>query len=192
LDEQKKERIFKIPEEDVHDLAPKKTVHLWPFGGQFKGPFNIFSNSPSFSNQFGSLFEVGPSESKSDLEGLNLMLSFANITKGSMSTIYYNTHANKIAFVVDGEGYFEMACPHMSSSSHSKHRRSSSAYHKINARLRPGMVFVVPAGHPFVTVASKNNNLNIVCFEVNAQRNKKLAFAGSFLHILLYIHKVYM
>jgi hypothetical protein len=54
------------------------------------------------------------------------------------------------------------------------------------------MVFVVPAGHPFVTVASKNNNLNIVCFEVNAQRNKKLAFAGTFLHILLYIHKVYM
>jgi hypothetical protein len=50
------------------------------------------------------------------------------------------------------------------------------------------MVFVVPAGHPFVTVASKNNNLNIVCFEVNAQRNKKLAFAGNFLHILLYIH----
>ncbi|MCH91555.1 vicilin-like antimicrobial peptides 2-1-like, partial [Trifolium medium] len=79
LDEQKKERIFKIPKEDVRGLAPKKSI--WPFGGQFKGPFNIFSNNPSFSNQFGSLFEVGPSESKSGLEGLNLMLSFANITK---------------------------------------------------------------------------------------------------------------
>lgn len=39
-------------------------------------------------------------------------------------------------------------------------------------------MFVVPAGHPFVTIASKNNNLKIVCFEVNAQKNKKLAFAG--------------
>jgi len=97
-----------------------------------------------------------------------------------MSTIYYNTNANKIAIVIEGEGEFEMACPHMSSSSsHSKQRRSSStSYQKINARLRPGMVFVVPAGHPFVTIASKNNNLKIVCFEVNAQRNKKLAFAG--------------
>ncbi|PNX72176.1 vicilin-like protein antimicrobial peptides 2-1-like protein [Trifolium pratense] len=173
LEEQKKERIFKIRKEDVHGMAPKKSI--WPFGGQFNGPFNIFSNKPSFSNQFGSLFEIGPSESKSGLEGLNVMLSFANITKGSMSTIYYNTNANKIAFVVDGEGYFEMACPHYMSS---KHRKSSSAYHKMNARLRPGMVFVVPAGHPFVTIASKNNNLKIVCFEVNAERNKKLAFAG--------------
>lgn len=178
LDEQNKGRIFKIQKEDLSGLAPKKSI--WPFGGQFKNPFNIFSNNPAFSNQFGSLFEVGPSEITSGLDGLNLMLTFANITKGSMSTIYYNTNANKIALVIDGEGEFEMACPHMSSSSsHSKQRRSSStSYQKINARLRPGTVFVVPAGHPFVTIASKNNNLKIVCFEVNAQRNKKLAFAG--------------
>lgn len=98
-----------------------------------------------------------------------------------MSTIYYNTHANKIALVIDGEGEFEMACPHVSSSRSEIHRKSSGgslSYNKIRARLRPGMVFVVPAGHPFVTVASKRNNLMILCFEVNAERNKKLAFAG--------------
>lgn len=79
LDEQKKGRIFKIEKEDVHGLAPKKS--LWPFGGPFKSPFNIFSNNPAFSNKFGSLFEVGPSQEKSGLEGLNLMLTLANITK---------------------------------------------------------------------------------------------------------------
>jgi len=42
LDEQNKERIFKIQKEDLSGLAPKKSI--WPFGGQFKDPFNIFSN----------------------------------------------------------------------------------------------------------------------------------------------------
>ncbi|CAK8571893.1 unnamed protein product [Lathyrus sativus] len=177
LDEQKKGRIFKIAKEDVLGLASKKT--LWPFGGQFKGPFNLFSNNPAFSNQFGSLFEVGPSLEKTGLEGLNLMLTLANITKGSMSTIYYNTNANKIALVIDGEGELEMACPHVpSSSSNSKQKKSSISYHNMNAKLRPGMVFVVPAGHPFVNIASKKNNLITVCFEVNAHRNKKIALAG--------------
>nr|CAC27161.1 putative sucrose binding protein [Vicia faba var. minor] len=177
LDEQQKGRIFKIAKEDVLSLAPKRS--LWPFGGTFKGPFNIRNNNPAFSNQFGTLFEVGPSLEKTGLEGLNLMLTFANITKGSMSTIHYNTNANKIAFVVNGEGDFEMACPHMpSSSSNSKQKKSSISYHNINAKLKPGMVFVVPAGHPYVNIASKKNNLLILCFEVNAQRNKKLAFAG--------------
>ena len=177
LDEQKKGRIFKIEKEDVRGLAPKKS--LWPFGGPFKSPFNIFSNNPAFSNKFGSLFEVGPSQEKSGLEGLNLMLTLANITKGSMSTIHYNTNANKIALVIDGEGELEMACPHMpSSSSNSRQKKSSISYHNINAKLRPGVMFVVPAGHPFVNIASKKKNLIVVCFEVNAQRNKKLALAG--------------
>jgi len=79
LDDQNKGRIFKIQKEDLSGLAPKKSI--WPFGGQFKDPFNIFSNNPSFSNQFGSLFEVGSSEIRSGLDGLNLMLTFANITK---------------------------------------------------------------------------------------------------------------
>lgn len=96
-----------------------------------------------------------------------------------MSTIHYNTNANKIALVIDGEGELEMACPHMpSSSSNSKQKKSSISYHNINAKLRPGVMFVVPAGHPFVNIASKKKNLIVVCFEVNAQRNKKLTLAG--------------
>ncbi|KAI7988569.1 G-type lectin S-receptor-like serine/threonine-protein kinase RKS1 [Camellia lanceoleosa] len=33
-----------------------------------------------------------------------------------MTTPYYNSRATKIAVVTNGEGYFEMACPHLSSS----------------------------------------------------------------------------
>ncbi|KAL7196658.1 hypothetical protein ACSBR1_036636 [Camellia fascicularis] len=35
---------------------------------------------------------------------------------GSMTAPYYNSWATKIAVVTNGEGYFEMACPHLSSS----------------------------------------------------------------------------
>lgn len=160
--------MFKITKEEVRSLAPTKSRGIWPFGGQ-KGPFNIFSKSPAFSNQYGRLFEVGPDDEKSGLQGLNLMLTFANITNGSMTTIMYNTRATKIGLVIDGEGHFEMACPHVS---------SGSSYQRISAKLRPGLVFVVPAGHPFVTTASNKNNLSILCFEVNAQGNKKFTFAG--------------
>ncbi|XP_061358760.1 sucrose-binding protein-like [Gastrolobium bilobum] len=168
---QKKGSIFKISNEHVQALAPQ--TGFWPFGSS-RDPFNIFSKSPTFSNQYGRLFEVGPDDKKSGLQGLNFMLTFANITKGSMSTLHYNSHATKIALVIegDGEGRFEMACPHVSSS------KSHSSYHKISARLRTGVVFVVPAGHPFVTIASKKSNLLILCFEVNARGNKKLNFAG--------------
>ncbi|KAI8013260.1 Myb-related protein 2 [Camellia lanceoleosa] len=36
--------------------------------------------------------------------------------EGSMTSPYYNSRATKIAVVTNGEGYFEMACPHLSSS----------------------------------------------------------------------------
>ncbi|KAH9607914.1 hypothetical protein KSS87_000744 [Heliosperma pusillum] len=61
-------------------------------------------------------------------------------------------------------------------------------YEKINSELRPGTVFIVPPGHPFVTFASQNSasrnvdsqndNLEIICFEVNAENNQKFTLAG--------------
>ncbi|KAK7277625.1 hypothetical protein RJT34_22640 [Clitoria ternatea] len=172
FDQQNEGGIFKIPREQVRAMAPKKSI--WPFGGK-SNPFNLFSTSPIFANQYGRLLEVGPDNDKSGLQGLNLMLTFANITKRSMTTVYYNTHATKIAVVKDGEGHFEMSCPHVSDS---KSKRGRVSYHRISGNLKPGMVFVVPAGHPFVTISSKRNNLQIICFEVNATGNKKLTFAG--------------
>lgn len=102
---------------------------------------------------------------------------------------YYNSRATKIAIVTNGEGYFEMACPHLSSSEFggeggrqhgSSHRqgRTSPSYQKVRAQLRRGMVYVVPAGHPVITVASTNQNLEVLCFNVNARNNEKFLLAG--------------
>ncbi|XVF32540.1 hypothetical protein REPUB_Repub17cG0091200 [Reevesia pubescens] len=163
---------------------------IWPFpfGGDSKGAFNLFKRRrPSQSNKYGQLFEVDADEFK-PLKDLDLRVSYANITKGCMSALYYNSRATKIAIVVNGEGYFEMACPHVSSKSttyqqsqdsrSSGRKKSGPSYQKISSRLRPDTVFIVPAGHPFVTVASRNKNLEILCFEVNIQNNIRYPLAG--------------
>ena len=103
-----------------------------------------------------------------------------------MMTPHYYSKATKIAVVVDGEGGFQMACPHLSSSSggggrwsEREHKRTGEGtYQKIRGRLRRGVVFIIPAGHPFSVFASPNHNLQIVCFEVNAYGNTKYLLAG--------------
>ncbi|XP_054796519.1 vicilin Cor a 11.0101-like [Prosopis cineraria] len=174
---QKKGSIFRISRDQVRSLSKRwEGPRIWPFGGQGRGPFNIFHNKPSVSNDYGRLYEVGP-EDQSDLDNLNLMISFANITNGSMSAPLYYTKAIKIGMVTEGIGEVEVVTPHMSEEQQ-KRKKSSPRYRRVSGRLRPGVVFVVPAGHPFVTMASRESNLQILCFEVNARGNKRLAFAG--------------
>ncbi|KAK7345837.1 hypothetical protein VNO77_16449 [Canavalia gladiata] len=167
FDQQNEGSIFTISAKDVKALSPKKSSWwLWPSGDQL---INLFKKDPLFFNRYGSLTQVTSSDKYSGLEGLNLMLTYTIVTKGCMSTILYNSHATKIAVVVDGEGKFEMACPHL----------SSESYHKVTAELKPGTVFVVPPGHPFVTIASKSHfDLKIISFEVHAEFNKRLTYAG--------------
>ncbi|WVY98626.1 hypothetical protein V8G54_030777 [Vigna mungo] len=169
--------IFQISREQVQELAPKKT-YWWPFSGHSKAEFNLFTMFPNFSNRYGTLTEAGPSDSRSLLQKHNIMLSFTNITKESMSTILYNSHATKIAVVISGKGGLQIVCPHITSRSNEKHEKSSPSYHRISAELKPGMLFVVPPGHPFVTFSSRKENLQILSFEINAKDNKKFTFAG--------------
>ncbi|KAE8009754.1 hypothetical protein FH972_006172 [Carpinus fangiana] len=169
--EQSKGSIVKASREKImalskHEEGPPR---IWPFGGESRGPINLFHKHPSQSNQFGRLYEAHPDDHR-QLQDLDLMVSFANITKGSMAGPYYNSRATKISVVVEGEGFFEMACPHLSS--------SSGSYQKVSARLRRGVVFVAPAGHPVAVIASQNNNLQVLCFEVNAHGNSRFPLAG--------------
>ncbi|KAL7183688.1 hypothetical protein ACSBR2_025967 [Camellia fascicularis] len=174
--------IIKASEEQI-----KATTHheegggIWPFGGESKHTFNLFSKHPSQLNHI--VF----------FNGKYFLLK----QTGSMTAPYYNSRATKIAVVTNGEGYFEMACTHLSSSefggsgsskgrqegrgSHQQQCRSSGpSYQKVSGRLSRGVVFIVPPDHPVITLASKNQNLQIVCFDVNALNNKKFPLAGSF------------
>ncbi|KAK4764754.1 hypothetical protein SAY86_025844 [Trapa natans] len=189
FNQQQQGPIVKASREQVEALSEHDEggMRRWPFGGETEGSrsysFNIFSKRPSESNQYGQLLMAGMSDLK-HLKEIDLMVSFANISRGSMTALYFNSRATKIAMVVDGTGYFEMACPHLSSGRESQDRErlwqttDPTAYQKVRARLNRGTVFIVPAGHPFTAVASRNSNLQLVSFEVNAENNDIHMLAG--------------
>ncbi|KAK7393516.1 hypothetical protein VNO78_22074 [Psophocarpus tetragonolobus] len=174
FNQQNEGSIFKISKEQVQALAPRRSY--WrPFSGPSRPEFNLFNRRTTYSNEYGRLTEVGPADDKDNLDRLNLMLTLANISQESMSTIHYNSHATKIAVVIDGRGFVQIVCPHVSKA---KHEKSGPSYHRISSELKPGKVFVVPQAHPFVLMSSKGQNLLVLCFEINARDNKKFTFAG--------------
>lgn len=193
--QQRQGSIMKASREQIEKMShsSRSSEGLWPFHGDQpstpfstsskSGPFNLLRKRPSQSNRHGRLFEADSSDYK-QLEELDLQISFANITRGSMIAPFFNSRATKISFVLDGEGFFEMACPHLASQESSQggsqrqQRSSSPSYQNVRGDLRRGTVFIVPAGHPVTAIASRNNNLQILCFEVNAKDNVRLPLTG--------------
>jgi hypothetical protein len=53
-------------------------------------------------------------------------------------------------------------------------------YETIRARVSRGSAFVVPPGHPVVEISSSrgSSNLQVVCFEINAEKNERVWLAG--------------
>lgn len=117
---------------------------------------------------------------------------------------FYNSRSTKIAVVVQGQGKVEIICPHLAKESETRTRRSreryeeeeeeeqgqrtqqGQRYHTVRANLFPGTVFVVPAGHPNVEIASRDENLQIMCFETRAEKNQRVFLAGTdYTHIIL-------
>ncbi|KAK3193744.1 hypothetical protein Dsin_025054 [Dipteronia sinensis] len=174
--------FVKASKEQIRALSvSEESGGIWPFGGQSRGTLRLFKKHPTQSNNFGKLYEADRNDYP-PLEEEDLSISYANISQDGMIAPYYNAESTKIAVVTDGDGYFEMACPHVSKSGDDEQQqqegRSGVAYHKIRSAIRTGSVFVVPAGHPVVTVASNRGNLEIVCFEVNAKHNVRYMLAG--------------
>ncbi|KAL8148891.1 hypothetical protein AgCh_006045 [Apium graveolens] len=200
LDQQKAEFVVKASEEQIRALSQKDEEggkSIWPFGGESsRNKINLFKQRPVESNEFGELREVNPSDFR-PLEDLDVSVSFANITKGGMSTIFFNSKSIKISVVRNGEGLLQMACPHLAQESQqgqggSQERQRGRGgsqegqgdlqeqvkYEKVEARLRQGVVFITPPGHPSTLVASNNQNLEVICFEINTRDNDKTPLAG--------------
>lgn len=115
---------------------------------------------------------------------------------------FYNSRSTKFAIVTEGSGYIEILCPHVTHQG----RRGSPAqryreheqerggrqyreeeeeeyqegphYRRIRAHVSRGTVFIVPPGHPVVEVASRDQNLQTICFEIRADRNERIFLAG--------------
>ncbi|KAL3827979.1 hypothetical protein ACJIZ3_016781 [Penstemon smallii] len=174
--QQKQGGILKASQEQVRAMSHRQEEGR---GGESKkGTFNIYSQRRTHSNQYGQLYVVDPSQHRQQLQDLDIGISLLNITQGAMTAPLYNTKSTKIAVVVEGEGYFEMACPHLSQPQSEGSTSRGPSYQKVTTPLRQGTVVVIPAGHPSVVVASKNQNLQIVGFEINGSNNEKIPLAG--------------
>ncbi|XP_047085652.1 63 kDa globulin-like protein [Lolium rigidum] len=66
------------------------------------------------------------------------------------------------------------------SGSESEEQQQQEKYETIRARVSRGSAFVVPPGHPVVEISSSRgrSNLQVVCFEINAQKNERVWLAG--------------
>ncbi|KAG2536223.1 hypothetical protein PVAP13_9NG175000 [Panicum virgatum] len=199
--------IVRASEEQVRELRRHASEggHCphWPLPpfGESHGPYSLLDQRPSIANRHGQLYEAD-ARSFRDLAEHDVRVSLANIS-GSMSAPFYNSRSIKIAYVLDGEGHIEIVCPHLAQGGESEHGRrggrserrsrrgeeeseeseeeeeAGQGYRTIRARVSRGTAFVVPVGHPVVEVASRGSNLQIVCFEVQADRNEKVYLAGA-------------
>ncbi|NP_001295419.1 globulin 2 precursor [Zea mays] len=162
-------------------------------------PSSLTDKKPTHSNSHGRHYEITGDECP-HLRLLDMDVGLANIARGSMMAPSYNTRANKIAIVLKGQGYFEMACPHVSGGRSSPRRerghgreeeeereeeqgggggQKSRSYRQVKSRIREGSVIVIPAGHPTALVAGEDKNLAVLCFEVNASFDDKVFLAGT-------------
>ncbi|KAF3325190.1 vicilin-like antimicrobial peptides 2-2 [Carex littledalei] len=189
-------------EEQIRALSRYSTEGgRWPFG-ESRGPFNLFEKDPIHSNRYGKLYEAN-SDDYRKLGWLNLRVSLANIREGSMIAPFYNSRSTKFAVVTEGSGYIEILCPHVARRGprgsraqryreHEQERRErryreeeeeeeyqeGPHYRRVRAHVSRGTVFIVPPGHPVVEVASRDQNLQTICFEISADRNERIFLAG--------------
>ncbi|KAL5541526.1 hypothetical protein UlMin_009236 [Ulmus minor] len=150
-------------------------------GGR-EAPICLQNQRPLYSNNFGKLYEVNP-ERNQQLKDIDVLVNWVDIKQGAMMVPHFNSRATVLAMVVEGNGQFEMACPHLARQSQEREQReeqeqeqSSGQYHRVTARLSPGDVVIIPAGHPIAIVA--NENLRMVGFGINAENNEKNFVAG--------------
>ncbi|OEL36310.1 Cupincin [Dichanthelium oligosanthes] len=208
FEKQSKGEITSASEEQIRELSRSCSRGGRGRGGGESGssmwdikPSSLTGKRPSHSNNHGRLYEITGDECP-QLRALDMEVGLANITRGSMMAPSYSTHANKIAVVVEGSGYFEMACPHLSGGRSSSRRREERGhgrrewgreeeesegqeeqegarrYRQVKSRIREGSVIVIPAGHPTTLVAGEEENLAVLCFGVNANHDEKVFLAG--------------
>ncbi|KAH0457516.1 hypothetical protein IEQ34_012831 [Dendrobium chrysotoxum] len=188
---QRSEAIIKAPEEKIRAIAQhssRSESGPWPFT-RSKRPFNLLNKQPSYKNRRGQLYEAD-NKDYDELKDLNAKVSYTNISRGSMLAPFINTRAFKIAVVVKGSGYVEIIRPaeekdllkqrreHKEAEPWRQPEETGRRYTRVSSLLSEGSVIVSPPGHPTAIVASKEQNLQLVCFEVRAENNELVFIAG--------------
>lgn len=95
-----------------------------------------------------------------------------------MAGPFYNSKATTVLIVLNGEGQFEMACPHLSEQASRSSSEFNPSYEQVSSELRQGTVAVIPAGHPIIIEASGNQELEVISFGLNSDKNEWFPVVG--------------
>ncbi|XP_031496726.1 vicilin Cor a 11.0101-like [Nymphaea colorata] len=119
LERQKRvtEKATREQMEELRRASSDGIFRIWPLSILFckDQPYSLLNKRPWFSSSRGQIYQAG-SRDYAPLHNHDLSISFAKICAGSMLAPSYNSRATKIAIIIRGRGYMEMACPHVSES----------------------------------------------------------------------------
>ncbi|XP_058769694.1 convicilin-like [Vicia villosa] len=166
--------LVKVSREQIEELKRlAKSSSEKGLSSQFE-PINLRSHNPKYSNKFGKLFEITPEKKYPELQDLDLFVSSVDIEEGALMLPHYNSRAIVLLLVNEGRGNLELVG--LKNEQQEQEERNNQLQ-RYEARLSPGDVVIIPAGHP-VTV-SASSNLNLLGFGINGENNRRNFLAGS-------------
>ncbi|CAL5192759.1 unnamed protein product [Lathyrus oleraceus] len=173
--------IVKVSREQIEELSKNAKSSSKKSVSSESGPFNLRSRNPIYSNKFGKFFEITP-EKNQQLQDLDIFVNSVDIKEGSLLLPNYNSRAIVIVTVTEGKGDFELVGQRNekqgkeNDEEEEQEEETSKQVQLYRAKLSPGDVFVIPAGHPVAINAS--SNLNLIGFGINAENNQRNFLAG--------------
>ncbi|ESQ47594.1 hypothetical protein EUTSA_v10022050mg [Eutrema salsugineum] len=198
--------IRRVSPEQIKELAEHATSpsnkHKEKGKGKGKGkdkdtstmwnPFNLLTQDPIYSNDFGHFHEAHPKKF-SQLQDLDIAVSWVNMTQGSVFLPQFNSKATFVTFVENGCARYEMASPYTFQGEQQQQQQKpwfeqgeeqeqeeeemSGQVHKFVSRVCKGEVFIIPAGHP-TAVLAQDQNFVAVGFGIHAFNSKRTFLAG--------------
>ncbi|WJX53584.1 hypothetical protein P8452_39564 [Trifolium repens] len=188
--------IVKVSREQIEELSKNaKSSSKRSVSSEYE-PFNLGNRDPIYSNKFGNFFEITPKKNP-QLQDLDILVNAVEIKEGSLLLPHYNSRATVIVTVVEGKGEFELVGHRNENQQEQREEneeeeeeeqeRSRSQVQRYRARLSPGDVFLIPAGHPIAVSAS--SNLYLVGFGINAENNQRNFLAGEEDNVISQIHR---
>ncbi|KAI9089739.1 hypothetical protein K1719_029032 [Acacia pycnantha] len=159
---------------------------------------NLRNVQPRYSNNYGKMWEARPEDFPELLRDLDISVAVLELKKGSLFLPHYNSKGILISQVIDGKAQLELASPHLANErsqeqgQENKHHeeekqhdeeekqeeQSEGQIRRVSSRLNQGDVFVALAGHPLALRASKNNDLWMVGFLLDADNNQRNFLGG--------------
>jgi len=89
---------------------------------------------------------------------------------------HYNSRSTVVLVINEGKGHLELVGHKSEQREQDEEEVRNLEVQRYSARLSPGDIVIIPAGHPVAINAS--SNLNFLGFGLNAENNQRNFLAG--------------